>query len=57
MRHIYKCTACGKYTMNESCACGSATIAAKPLKFSLDDRLAPYRSAAKLEDYKKRGMI
>lgn len=57
MRHILKCPECGKYTMNETCSCGSKTSAAKPLKFSLEDKFSGYRRKAKLEDYGKRGLI
>ena len=57
MRHILKCAECGKYSMSETCACGGKTSAAKPLKFSLEDRFSSYRRKAKLDDYSKRGLI
>ena len=57
MRHILKCAKCGKYTMNDACSCGNKTSAAKPLKFSLEDRFSSYRRKAKLEEYGKRGLI
>ena len=57
MRHILKCAKCGKYTMNDACSCGNKTSAAKPLKFSLEDRFSGYRRKAKLKDYGERGLI
>ena len=57
MKHIYKCPKCSKYTMNEACSCLEKTIAARPLKFSLNDSMAPYRRKAKLEEYHKRGFL
>ncbi|EQD78810.1 Nucleolar RNA-binding protein Nop10p [mine drainage metagenome] len=41
---IRKCTACGKYTMDEKCQiCGSATIGTDPLKYSPSDKFQKYR--------------
>lgn len=57
MRHIFKCSKCSKYTMKESCDCGGNGIAARPLKYSADDRLAVYRRKAKAEDYRQRGLV
>lgn len=57
MRHIFKCSKCSKYTMKESCDCGGNGIAARPLKYSADDRLAVYRRKAKAEDYRQRGLL
>ena len=57
MRHIFKCSKCNKYTMKENCDCGSKAIAARPLKYSADDRLAAYRRKAKIDDYKHRGLL
>ena len=57
MRHILKCAECGKYSMKDLCACGNRTLAAKPLKFSLDDRFSSYRRKAKLGEYSNRGLI
>ena len=57
MRHIYKCMKCKKYTMEETCGCGSTTLIAKPLKYSVDDKLASYRRMAKHEEYLKRGLL
>lgn len=57
MKHIMKCRRCGSYTMKEVCACGNKTSAAKPLKFSIDDRFSSYRRKAKLKEYGERGLI
>lgn len=57
MRHIYKCVQCNKYTMNEVCGCGSKTLPAKPVKYTVDDKFASYRRKAKAEHYKKMGLI
>jgi len=56
-KHIFKCANCSKYTMKEVCACGSRTLVSRPLKYTPDDRFAPYKRKAKLEDYMKRGLI
>ncbi len=57
MKHISKCAKCGRYTMKDVCACGNNTLAAKPLKYSLDDKFSSYRRKAKLSEYAKRGLI
>ena len=57
MKHIYKCSVCKKYTMNETCACGNKALAARPLKYSPDDNLTSYRRRAKLAEYAARGFI
>jgi len=57
MRHIFKCSNCNNYTMKEICSCGSRTLVPKPLKYSPDDRMEPYRRKAKLEGYKSRGLL
>ena len=57
MKHIYKCNACNKYTMSEICSCGAKTAAAKPLKYSPEDKYAFYRRKAKSEQYSSRGLI
>ena len=57
MKHIFKCIVCNKYTMKESCDCGTKAINPKPLKFSVDDKFSSYRRKAKIEDYIKRGLV
>ena len=57
MKHIFKCINCSKYTMKEACDCGSKTILAKPVKYSIDDKFASYRRKAKMDDYRKRDLL
>lgn len=56
MKHIMKCTKCGKYTMKETC-CSTKSVRAMPPKYSPDDRYADYRREAKMEQFKERGLI
>ena len=56
MKHIFKCNSCNKYTMKETCSCGSRTLIPKPLKYTPDDRLGVYRRKAKSEEYSGRGL-
>ena len=57
MRHIYKCAKCSRYSMKEACSCGSVALVAKPVKYSVDDKLANYRRLAKHGEYAERGLI
>lgn len=57
MRHIFKCIKCNKYTMKETCSCGSTAMNPKPLKYSPDDKFAEYKRKAKFDEYAKRGLI
>lgn len=57
MRHILKCAKCGKYSMKEACGCGNRASAARPLKYSPDDKFSSYRRKAKLNDYAERGLL
>ena len=57
MRHIYKCANCSKYTMKEACDCGNKALPAKPVKYSVEDRLAAYRRKAKMDHYKKSDLL
>ena len=52
-----KCKKCGKYTMKEVCVCGSKSSTPKPAKFSIEDKYGSYRRKAKLETFKKEGLI
>ena len=56
MKHIMKCTKCGNYSMKELC-CGIKTVNSGPPKFSPEDVYGEYRRKAKLETYKKQGVI
>ncbi len=57
MRSILKCQSCGKYTMKEVCVCGSKCITPKPAKFSVEDKYGSYRRKAKLDAFRKEGLI
>ena len=57
MKHILKCTACGSYTLNEACSCGSKTATPKPAKFSPEDHYGNYRRQAKYKILKEKGML
>ena len=57
MKSILKCSNCGKYTMKEICTCNGKAITPKPGKFSPEDKYAQYRRKAKIDDFKRRGLI
>ena len=57
MRSILKCENCGKYTMKEICACNGKELTPKPAKFSVEDKYGSYRRKAKLDNFKKEGLI
>lgn len=57
MRHISKCTNCGKYTMKDVCSCGSKTLFSRPLKYTPDDKITAYRRKAKYEEYLRRDLL
>ena len=57
MRSILKCENCGKYTMNEACACGGKSLTPKPAKFSIEDKYGYYRRKAKLDIFKNEGLL
>jgi rRNA maturation protein Nop10 len=57
MKHIYKCLDCNRYTMKEKCHCSHKTVLARPVKYSAEDRFAPYRRKAKIDDYMNRGLL
>ncbi|NTV24387.1 MAG: RNA-protein complex protein Nop10 [Nanoarchaeota archaeon] len=57
MRHILKCTSCGKYTLTEECSCGGKTLENKPPKYSPEDKFGEYRRQAKEEERKKQDLI
>jgi len=57
MNIILRCGNCGKYTMKEVCSCSGKAITPKPGKFSPEDKYGMYRRKAKLESFKKRGLI
>ena len=57
MRSILKCEECEKYTMKDVCACGRKAITPKPAKFSIEDKYGSYRRKAKLNVFKKEGLM
>jgi len=57
MRNILKCGSCGKYTMNDACVCGGKALTPKPAKFSVEDKYGNYRRKAKLDVFKKEGLL
>ncbi|MDP6139388.1 MAG: nucleolar RNA-binding Nop10p family protein [Candidatus Woesearchaeota archaeon] len=57
MRNILKCDKCGKYTMKESCLCEGKALTPKPAKFSVEDKYGAYRRKAKIDFFKKEGLV
>ena len=57
MKTIIKCQDCGKYTMKEGCACGGKALTPKPAKFSVEDKYGSYRRKAKIDIFKREGLI
>ncbi len=43
--------------MKEICDCGNKALLSKPIKYSQDDRLGPYRRKAKIGEYHNRGLL
>lgn len=56
MKHILKCSVCGKYTLKEVC-CEKKTINPKPMKYSPQDPYGAYRREAKRLELEKRGLL
>ncbi len=54
---ILKCTGCGKYTMKESCICGSKALSPKPPKFSPEDKYGEYRRKVKHDELVSKGLL
>ena len=54
---ILKCTGCGKYTMKESCSCGSKAVSPKPPKYSPEDKYGEYRRKVKHDDLVSKGLL
>lgn len=57
MHKIQRCTACGTYTLSETCGCGEKTIVPKPPKYSPEDKFGRLRRQAKEEQRKKEGLL
>ncbi|MBI2173430.1 MAG: ribosome biogenesis protein [Candidatus Aenigmarchaeota archaeon] len=47
MNLLKKCQACERYSLSETCKCGSPAGTPHPPKFSAGDRYAEYRRKAK----------
>jgi len=56
MKHILKCSECGKYTLKEEC-CSVKTISPKPPRFSPEDKYGEYRREEKKKVLKKEGLF
>lgn len=57
MKHIFKCTECGKYTMKESCSCGGKAVNCKPAKYSPEDNYGKYRRQVKRKALEEKGIL
>lgn len=57
MSHILKCSACGKYTMKEICACGGTAVTSRPVRYAVDPTTAKYRKMARKEELAKKGLL
>jgi len=57
MKSILKCEKCGKYTIKDKCSCNGKCITPKPAKFSIEDKYGAYRRKAKLDFFKKEGLL
>ncbi len=56
MKHILKCSKCGKYTLKKIC-CGVKTISPKPAKFSPEDKYGSYRRRVKKDKLVEEGLL
>lgn len=57
MRHILKCSKCGKYTMKDVCECDGKAVNPMPAKYSPVDSYAKYRRKAKLKERQEEGLL
>ncbi len=58
MKHVLKCTNCGQYTMKDVCPnCNEKAVSSRPAKFSVQDRYARLRRAAKRDELTKKGLL
>ncbi|MBS3133014.1 RNA-protein complex protein Nop10 [Candidatus Woesearchaeota archaeon] len=57
MKHMLKCTNCGRYSLKALCSCGGANAIPKPAKFSPEDAYGKYRRQAKQSVLKERGLL
>ncbi len=49
MTHLFKCIACGRYTLHDkTCpSCGGRVKGPQPARFSIEDKYGDYRRRAK----------
>jgi rRNA maturation protein Nop10 len=57
MKRMKYCPKCKKYTLEETCSCGGATVVRIPPRYSPIDKTAKYRRLARKEDLQKRGLL
>lgn len=57
MKHILKCTSCGKYTLKDKCSCNGKTLNPKPPKYSIEDKYSSYRRKVKELQLKERNLL
>jgi len=57
MKHILKCSKCGKYTMKQVCECGGKAVLSKPPKYSPEDKYGHYRRKVKKPELIKKGLL
>jgi len=57
MKHILKCTTCGRYSLKALCSCGAPNVVPRPAKFSPEDAYGKYRRQAKHDMLKERGFL
>lgn len=43
--------------MKKDCACGGEALSPKPAKFSIEDKYGHYRRKAKIDIFRKEGLI
>ena len=56
--HIYKCSSCGKYTLEKKCsACGQETALPRPPKYVPGDKYAGMRREVKRKELEKKDLI
>ena len=57
VNHLLKCSACGRYTMEEKCPqCKQETLRPLPAKFSPPDKYGKYRREVKKKELIEKGL-
>ncbi|MFH1316398.1 MAG: RNA-protein complex protein Nop10 [Candidatus Woesearchaeota archaeon] len=57
MKHILKCSKCGKYTMKDDCDCSGKAVSPAPPKYSPEDKYGEYRRKVKRDGIEDKGLI